>query len=262
MHRFVLEPLGEVSVKGRVKPVEAWRLVCPQTDAQPRPQTPLVGREPEVAAAARGPRRADAGRGQLLFLIGDAGIGKTRLLAELRSSPPAACTWLEGRCLSYGTELLYGPFIEMLRGWVGAEEGEAELSVRTKLRAKLGPLPASQLPDVLPYLARLLSLKLDGRRGAPRARSPPRSSPREIRARVPRLDREPRPPGAGRRRDRGHHWADPLDARAGRDLLELADRRRSCVATSRIDPPRRAGKLRVRVLTDYAHRADDLRSSR
>ena len=70
-------------------------------------------------------------------------------------------TWLEGHCLSYGTELLYGPFIQMLRGWVGAEEGEAELSVRTKLRAKLGLLPASQLANVLPYLSRLLSLKLE-----------------------------------------------------------------------------------------------------
>ena len=68
-----------------------------------------------------------AGRGQLLFIMGDVGLGKTRLLAELRSLA-AGRTWLEGQCLSYGAE--HGPFIEMLRGWVGAEEGEAELSAR------------------------------------------------------------------------------------------------------------------------------------
>ena len=68
---------------------------------------------------------------------------------------------MEGRCYSYGTRLLYGPFIRCSRGWLGVEDGEAELSVRTKLRAKLGLLPASQLRDVLPYLSRLLSVQLD-----------------------------------------------------------------------------------------------------
>jgi len=158
---FVLEPLGELSVKGRGKPVEAWTLVCAQTAAQAPPLTPLVGRKNEVQRLTTVLDELVAGRGQVLFLIGDSGIGKTRLLAELRLLAADRVTWLEGRCLSYGAALAYGPLIQMLRGWIGAEEGEADLSVRTKLRGKLGLLPASELSQVLPYLSRLLSVRLD-----------------------------------------------------------------------------------------------------
>ena len=84
LHAFVLEPLGELSVKGRDKPVEAWRLVCPQTAAQAAPLTPLVGRDEEVGRLQAVVDELTNGRGQMLFLLGDAGIGKTRLLAELR----------------------------------------------------------------------------------------------------------------------------------------------------------------------------------
>ena len=62
LQRFVLEPLGEVSVKGRVKPVEAWRLVSSQSATQASaPTTPLVGREAEVSAP-RGDRQGPHGR--------------------------------------------------------------------------------------------------------------------------------------------------------------------------------------------------------
>ena len=53
VHRFVLEPLGEISVKGRIKAVEAWRLVCPQTEAQAAPQTPLSVAPPRSSGSAR-----------------------------------------------------------------------------------------------------------------------------------------------------------------------------------------------------------------
>src|SRR6266511_3837110 len=161
LHRFELEPLGEVQVKGRVPPVGAWRLVGLQASTTTLPLSPLVGRLEEMQRLHSIVDELVAGRGQLLMLVGDAWIGKTRLLAELRALATGRVTWLEGGCVSFGTELLYGPFIEMLRKWIGAEEGEAELAVRTKLRAKLGLLPAAQLADVFPYLARLLSIKLD-----------------------------------------------------------------------------------------------------
>src|SRR5215208_1769966 len=157
LHRFELEPLGEVQVKGRVQPVGLWRPVGLQASTTTYPLSPLVGRLEEMQRLHSILDELVAGRGQLLMLVGDAGIGKTRLLAELRALATGRVTWLEGGCVSFGTELLYGPFIEMLRKWIGAEEGEAELAVRTKLRAKLGLLPASQLADVFPYLARLLS---------------------------------------------------------------------------------------------------------
>src|SRR5204863_9348354 len=102
-----------------------------------------------------------AGRGQVLLVSGESGIGKSRMLSELEAAGGRRVTWLEGRCLSYGGELLYWPFVEMLRGWLGVDEGEPEVAVRTRLRARLAPLLHDGLDGVLPALGRLLSVRLD-----------------------------------------------------------------------------------------------------
>ncbi|MDQ3163100.1 MAG: AAA family ATPase, partial [Actinomycetota bacterium] len=260
VHAFVLEPLGELSVKGRDKPVEAWRLVCAQTAAQAAPLTPLVGREEEVKRLMSVVEELTHGRGQMLFLLGEAGIGKTRLLAELRQLATGKVTWLEGRCLSYGTELPYGPLIQMLRGWVGSEEGEPELSVRTKLRAKLGLLPASELSNVLPYLSRLLFLKPEPDEEEERMRS---LAPEELAGEIRRAYRTwleslaRQGPVVVAIED--VHWADPSTRELAEDLLELADLAPVLlVATFRLDTASEGWRLRMRVLTDYAHRATEL----
>jgi len=259
VHRFVLQPLGDVSVKGRQQPVTAWRLLSPQVSVQPAPQTPLIGRDVEVTRLHEVVGELAAGRGQLLFLIGEAGIGKTRLLAELHALGADSVTWLEGHCLSYGTELLYGPFVEMLRYWIGVEEGEAELSVRTKLRAKLGLLPAAQLADVLSYLERLLSLRLDAEDEARLRELTPDALGAEIRRAyrvwITSLTRQG--PVVVALED--VHWADVATRELAEGLLQLADRAPLLlVATSRVDPASEGWKLRVRVLAEFAHRADDL----
>src|SRR5262245_22498949 len=113
--RFVLEPLGEVAVKGRTEPVSASRLVGPRPAAEPPPGTPLFGRDAELAQLAESNADLGAGRGQVLLVVGDAGLGKTRMLAELRALSGGDVTWLDGRCLSYGAGSPYGPFVELLR---------------------------------------------------------------------------------------------------------------------------------------------------
>jgi class 3 adenylate cyclase len=257
--RFVLEPLGEVSVKGRKQPVEAWRLVGTQIVEEVGPQTPLVGRDEEVGRLGRVLDELTAGRGQIAFLLGEGGIGKTRLLAELRTLADDRVPWMEGRCYSYGTRLLYGPFIQMLRGWLGVEEGEAELSVRTKLRAKLGLLPASQLADVLPYLARLLSVQLDSETDE-RLRI---LSPEDLAAQIRRAystwvaSLVSQGPLVVALEDL--HWADPPSCRLAEELLELTELAPLLVvAASRVDPASEGWQLRVRALTHHVHRSVEL----
>jgi class 3 adenylate cyclase len=152
-HRFVLESLGDVDVKGRTEPVGAWRLVRFQTGTRVPAPTPLVGRESAVAQPRSAVDDVVAGRGQVLLLMGDAGFGKSRLLRELETVAGERVTWLE--------ELLYWPFVEVLRHWIGVEAGEPEVSVRTKLRAKLATLAPLDPAEVLPGLARLLSIRVD-----------------------------------------------------------------------------------------------------
>jgi class 3 adenylate cyclase len=259
LHRFVVEPLGEVQVKGRQQAVGAWRLVGIQASTETEITSPLVGRRPEMERLYGVLEEVVAGRGQFLLLVGDAGIGKTRLLAELRGLAAGRVTWLEGLCLSYGTELLYGPFIEMLRKWIGAEEGEAELAVRTKLRAKLGLLPASQLQDVLPYLARLLSVRLDGQEDDRIRGLPPDELAAEIRRAyhtwISALGQQG--PVVAAMED--IHWADASTRELAEELLELTDSvPLLLIGTSRIDPESEGWKLRVRGLTDFAYRAVEL----
>ena len=148
-------------MKGRARAVPAWRLVSAQEAAHVEEPLPVVGREAELARFELILDELDSGRGQAVVLIGDAGIGKTRLLSELRSRCTGRATWLEGGCLSFGAERLYNPFIRMLRVWVGAEEGEPDLSVWTKLHAKLELFPDFDVADDMPYLARLLGVTLE-----------------------------------------------------------------------------------------------------
>ena len=259
LHRFELEPLGEVQLKGRVQSVGLWRLVGLQASTQAVPLSPLIGRESEKERLDGILNELIAGRGQLLMLVGDAGIGKTRLLAELRAASAGRVTWLEGGCLSYGTEALYAPFIEMLRKWIGAEEGEADLAIRTKLRAKLGLLPASQLADVLPFLARLLGIRLDGDEDDALRQL----SPEEVATRL----RDAYTAWVAALSSQGPvvvavedmHWADPSTRALAEDLLELADVAPILlIATSRIDPQSEGWKLRARAQMDFPHRVVEL----
>src|SRR5829696_13751 len=259
LHRFELEPPGEVQVKGRVQAVGLWRLIGLQAATQAAPLSPLIGRSDEMQRLHTILSELVAGRGQLLMMVGDAGIGKTRLLAELRAASTGRVTWLEGGCLSYGTESLYAPFIEMLRKWIGAEDGEADLAVRTKLRAKMGLLPASQLPDVVPFLARLLGIRLDGDEDG----SLQQLSPEELAARL----RHAYVSWIGALASQGPvvvavediHWADPSTRALAEDLLELADIAPILlIPTSRVDPQSEGWKLRARALMDFPHRASEL----
>jgi len=97
----------------------------------------------------------------VVLLVGDAGLGKTRMLAELLSLAGDDVTRLEGRCVSYGAGSPYGPFVELLRTWLGVEESDAELAVRTKLKARAGALLGAAQDRALPYLGLLLSIRLE-----------------------------------------------------------------------------------------------------
>ena len=110
-----------------------------------------------------------------MAVLGDAGVGKTRLLAEARARAGAGAdggparrpvTWLVGRTLSYGRTISYWPFLEILRRDAGIAEGDGALASLARLRARLQALFPRDAEEVLPYLATLLSLPLPGETAA------------------------------------------------------------------------------------------------
>jgi tetratricopeptide (TPR) repeat protein len=106
------------------------------------------------------------GRGAFVAVIGEAGLGKSRLLAEVsdsaKSGPQVA--WLEGRALSYEQAVTYYPWRQVIRGAIGAQEGETPQVVREKLHRDPACLT---LPEGEPqYLEVILSVESDATRKA------------------------------------------------------------------------------------------------
>jgi class 3 adenylate cyclase len=256
-HNFVLESLGEIKVKGRERPVSVWRLVGVQTGTRAPAPTPLVGRETEVGRLRVAVDELTQGRGQLLLLVGEAGIGKTRLLAELRTITGERAIWLDGQCHSYGGELLYWPFVEMLRSWLGVEDGEASVSVRTKLRAKLASLPSLGSTEVMPQLGRLLSVPMEAN-GQLEQLSPEERAEdvrRAFAAWVEALSVQS--PVILAVDDL--HWADPSTIELAKTLLDTLDRIPLLLVTAlRADLPSPGSRFRLHALEHSAHRVVEL----
>jgi class 3 adenylate cyclase len=256
--QFLLEPLGPLSLKGRGEPVAAWRVVGTRSVAEPRPLTPFVGREGELERLREVTRDLEAGRGQVLLVLGEAGLGKSRMLAELRSLVGDRAAWTDGRCSSYGAEVPYGPFVEILWTWLGLEQGSPELAVRTKLRARIGAL-LDDGHELLPYLALVLGIRLD-----------------------PSTERELLPLSASElaKRIRGAYvawvealaaqrplvvavddlqWVDHPTHELADDLLALTDRTPVLIALAlRPDSASEAWELRTRASAEFAHRTTEV----
>jgi class 3 adenylate cyclase len=160
-HRFRLEPLGEIAVKGRDATVAAWRLVRAETGQRPAPSKPFVGREPEVAQLRTLVDELRSGRGRLVLVTGDPGIGKTRLVDAFRDFAGDELTWLESASTSYVGETSDSPFAETVRRWLGIDATTEPDDVLPALETALPELLGAESAEVLPYLASLLSVKAD-----------------------------------------------------------------------------------------------------
>jgi len=258
--RFITQPLGPLHVKGREEPVKAWRLIGPQsaTPAAGAPATgdtptdrPLVGRDLELGRLETTLDQLTDGQGQVVLILGEAGIGKTRLLAEMRSIGGGRVTWLEGHCLSYGARSPFGPFVEILRSWLGIPDGEPDLAVRTRLRARLGADGA----DWLPELARLLGIRLDAdAEGALAALTPPELSA-QLRAAYIGWLRALAAKGPVAVALEDVNWADDSSGELAAEVMALTDRSPiGLVLTLRPETGTPGWGLRTHALSDFSHR--------
>jgi len=168
---FEWGPPQELVVKGKSDPVIAYPVVgvVPMITRLKGPAgiyAPLIGRDRELVLGREALDEVLGGSGGILFVTGEAGLGKTRLLIELRdllgrSTAQRQPLWVEGRCVSYGESLPYWPYRDLLRDWLGSGLDEPELRVRLALRRSLDRLFGERAPEIYPYLGATLGLALE-----------------------------------------------------------------------------------------------------
>jgi class 3 adenylate cyclase/tetratricopeptide (TPR) repeat protein len=155
---FVTERLAPSTVKGKSEPITVWRVLGEGEHATGVVPTTFVGREDELDLLGDLFERAvRSGVAQLVTLVGEPGIGKTRLVGEFRQRVAGGAWWLAGRCVPYGDVVRFAPVSGTIREVAGIASGvdptaarralsvfvegiEAETSEREWLRSRLEPL--------------------------------------------------------------------------------------------------------------------------
>ena len=187
---FAFASRGALELRGRREPVRAFRLTgrVGSGDAPPaRLAAPMVGREAELDVLdSIYARAADEGRPHVVTVYGDAGVGKSRLVAEflerVQDRAPAPLV-LRGRCLPYGDGVTYWPLAEMLKAHAGIQDTDSTVEALAKIERVAADLPGAV--DVAGADAARLAALLAYTMGVPDLRSPvARNDPQEVRRRV------------------------------------------------------------------------------
>ena len=164
-----VEPVGPLTLKGKAEPILAYRLLGVShrrtglRESTPARMAVFVNRESELAILNKFLRQVENGRGQMVGIVGEPGIGKSRLLAEFRQQiGQRRVFWVEGRCLSYGTQIPYLLALDLLRSNWGISEADAPDAIADKVRSGLQAVGMDPDQDG-PVLLHLLEIKnVDG----------------------------------------------------------------------------------------------------
>jgi class 3 adenylate cyclase/tetratricopeptide (TPR) repeat protein len=165
-HAIDYEPLDPVQAKGKADPVPLWRAVGARSrfgiDLEPARETPFLGRDDELEVLrqvyARTLRESAC---HLVTLVGEPGIGKSRLVAELREfvdGRPELIYWRQGRCLPYGEGIALWALGEIVKAHAGILESDDPAAAREKLARAIEPLvsAAAEQAWIAGELARLV----------------------------------------------------------------------------------------------------------
>ncbi len=163
---FELRDLGALDLKGKAQPVQAFEVVRElpartRLDASAaRGLTPYVGRDEQLGVLRATFEQARLGEGQVVFVTGEAGMGKSRLLLEFRRALGEQVAWHEGRCISWGQNYPYLPLIDVVKSVFNVEDSDDAHRIGKRIEGHAfawGEAAASA-----PHLKRLLNMEPDG----------------------------------------------------------------------------------------------------
>jgi tetratricopeptide (TPR) repeat protein/pterin-4a-carbinolamine dehydratase len=168
--KFDYKELKPVFLEGKTKPTGIFELLSTRERIY-RPElgsewiySDMVGREKELDRLRFHVLKVIHGEGSIVSVIGEAGIGKSRLIAELKRMEDFKKVMLfEGRALSIGKNLSYHPIIESLKSWVSIKEEDSKAELLSRLDAAIANIHPRGVEEVLPFIATLMGIKLKGK---------------------------------------------------------------------------------------------------
>jgi class 3 adenylate cyclase len=161
---FEDKPVGEIQLKGKSRPQPIYCVIAKRPGVRTRFEavlmrgvTEFVGRGPEMESLQAAFKKAKTGDAQIVDVVGEAGVGKSRLVYEFRETLGNEATFLSGICIHYGRNISFLPVIDVIKEVFGVTEGMTEEDVSRRIEEKatdgLGPM--------IPFYRNLLSLKVD-----------------------------------------------------------------------------------------------------
>jgi class 3 adenylate cyclase len=170
-HRFVVAlvdsvDVGALDLKGKTNAVQAYEVTGLREGVTGRGlsgiHAPMIGRDAQLSRLSELFAIAKAGQGRVAAILGEPGIGKSRLLSEFREEVEGdgSARWIEGRCLSYGQTLPYHLVLDLVRSVIGVSASASEPEVREALERALRELLGDAWAEPYAYLGHLLSIKL------------------------------------------------------------------------------------------------------
>lgn len=268
---FNLCDLGEVPVQGKTAALAMFELV--EAKAEPSSgrgieglRSPLVGRDSELEYLRSTMTSLQEGLGQIVVVLGEAGIGKTRLVQEVMepvvetereesSAPESSVRWLEGRSLSYGSALSFWPITQLILADLGLSDGDSEVKVKAALRRRVSDLLAGDTDEFLPYLFHILGLKQDETARDMFQTLDGETVKHQIKKSVRRYfthmaEREPTVLCF-----EDTHWADPSSLDILEDLFSASDQcSLMLLILMRVERDHGSWKAKLKAETDFGHR--------
>jgi class 3 adenylate cyclase/tetratricopeptide (TPR) repeat protein len=161
---FEFRPLEPIRVQGKKDSLAVFELLEAKTQRDTRRGfegliSPLVGREWECKVMKKAIAATRLGRSALILVYGDAGVGKSRLLEEVRSCESEGVAWLEGRCFATTQTMSYAPILDLLRRHIGIADKQTVEEQQSALHRYVSTNFSAD-PRVYSVLAHLLALPL------------------------------------------------------------------------------------------------------
>lgn len=166
-HNFETVFLGEVQLKGKADPIPAFRVDSPLAQLRKLRgieglSSPLVGREAEYEALHKTIEDLKGGKGGITYVTGEAGLGKSRLVAEIRKvALKKGLTWVEGRCLSYSGSVSLSLWHDILKDMISKQTSTELIVDQTSVKHFLKEVCPSQFDNTYPFLAHFFAIPME-----------------------------------------------------------------------------------------------------